>query len=449
MNTQTYLNQFLENLQARNNGQHVFLQAVNEVVHTLGPVLEQNPHYVKERILERISEPERTIVFRVPWRDDKGEIHVNRGFRVQFNSALGPYKGGIRFHSSVTADSLKFLAFEQTFKNSLTTLPLGGGKGGSDFDTRGKSDTEVMRFCHAFIDELYHHIGYHTDIPAGDLGCGAREIGYMFGQYKKLTNDFTGAFTGKKPNWGGSLLRPQATGYGVAYFAQNMLATKNDGLKGKTCVISGAGNVGIYTIEKLTELGAKVVGFMDYDGSIYDKAGVDKEKLAYLKDLVFKRRGSVKEYAQQFPQAQFRPGQKTWDIACDCAFPTACENELNGEDAKTLLANGCELVCEGANMPSTPQAVEQFKQAHILYSPGKASNAGGVAVSGLEMTQNSMRIYWTAQEVDDYLKRIMHNIHESCLTHAAQFATAGDYVAGANIAGFLKVADSMIDQGLV
>ena len=449
MNTQTYLNQFLENLQARNNGQHVFLQAVNEVVHTLGPVLEQNPHYVKERILERISEPERTIVFRVPWRDDKGEIHVNRGFRVQFNSALGPYKGGIRFHSSVTADSLKFLAFEQTFKNSLTTLPLGGGKGGSDFDTRGKSDTEVMRFCHAFIDELYHHIGYHTDIPAGDLGCGAREIGYMFGQYKKLTNDFTGAFTGKKPNWGGSLLRPQATGYGVAYFAQNMLATKNDGLKGKTCVISGAGNVGIYTIEKLTELGAKVVGFMDYDGSIYDKAGVDEEKLAYLKDLVFKRRGSVKEYAQKFPQTQFRPGQKTWDIACDCAFPTACENELNGEDAKTLLANGCELVCEGANMPSTPQAVEQFKQAHILYSPGKASNAGGVAVSGLEMTQNSMRIYWTAQEVDDYLKRIMHNIHESCLTHAAQFATAGDYVAGANIAGFLKVADSMIDQGLV
>ena len=449
MNTQTYLNQFLENLQARNNGQHVFLQAVNEVVHTLGPVLEQNPHYVKERILERISEPERTIVFRVPWRDDKGEIHVNRGFRVQFNSALGPYKGGIRFHSSVTADSLKFLAFEQTFKNSLTTLPLGGGKGGSDFDTRGKSDTEVMRFCHAFIDELYHHIGYHTDIPAGDLGCGAREIGYMFGQYKKLTNDFTGAFTGKKPNWGGSLLRPQATGYGVAYFAQNMLATKNDGLKGKTCVISGAGNVGIYTIEKLTELGAKVVGFMDYDGSIYDKAGVDEEKLAYLKDLVFKRRGSVKEYAQKFPQAQFRPDQKTWDIACDCAFPTACENELNGEDAKTLLANGCELVCEGANMPSTPQAVEQFKQAHILYSPGKASNAGGVAVSGLEMTQNSMRIYWTAQEVDDYLKRIMHNIHESCLTHAAQFATAGDYVAGANIAGFLKVADSMIDQGLV
>lgn len=449
MDTQTYVSRFLENLRAHNPAQKVFLQAVEEVVRTLGPVLEQNPRYIEERILERITEPERSIAFRVPWRDDKGEIHVNRGYRVQFNSALGPYKGGIRFHSSVTADSLKFLAFEQTFKNSLTTLPLGGGKGGSDFDTRGKSDTEVMRFCHAFIDELYHHIGYHTDIPAGDLGCGAREIGYMFGQYKKLTNDFTGAFTGKKPNWGGSLLRPQATGYGVAYFAQNMLATRQDSLKDKVCVVSGAGNVGIYTMEKLTQLGAQVVGFMDYDGSIYDKNGVNEEKLAFLKDLVFKRRGSVKEYAEKFPQAQFRPGKKTWDIPCDCAFPTACENELNGADAKTLLANGCKLVCEGANMPSTPDAVEQFRRAGILYSPGKASNAGGVAVSGLEMTQNSMRIYWTSAEVDDYLKRIMNNIHESCLTHAAQFATKGDYVAGANIAGFLKVADSMIDQGLV
>ena len=449
MNTQTYITQFLEDLHARNPYQKVFLQSVEEVIRTLGPVLDQNPQYIKERILERITEPERTIVFRVPWRDDKGEIHVNRGFRIQFNSALGPYKGGIRFHSSVTADSLKFLAFEQTFKNSLTTLPLGGGKGGSDFDTRGKSDTEVMRFCHAFIDELYHHIGYHTDIPAGDLGCGAREIGYMFGQYKKLTNDFTGAFTGKKPNWGGSLLRPQATGYGVAYFAQDMLATRQDELKGKVCIVSGAGNVGIYTMEKLTQLGAKVVGFMDYDGSIYDSDGVNEEKLAFLKDLVFKRRGSVKEYAQKFQRAQFRPGKKTWDIPCDCAFPTACENELTGEDAQILLANGCKLVCEGANMPSTPQAIEQFRQARILYSPGKASNAGGVAVSGLEMTQNSMRIYWTAQEVDEYLKRIMNNIHESCLTHAAQFATKGDYVAGANIAGFIKVADSMLDQGLV
>ncbi|MBO5911073.1 MAG: NADP-specific glutamate dehydrogenase, partial [Elusimicrobiaceae bacterium] len=387
MNTQTYINQFLENLRAHNPAQHVFYQAVEEVVRTLGPVLDENPHYIKERILERITEPERSIVFRVPWRDDKGEIHVNRGFRVQFNSALGPYKGGIRFHSSVTADSLKFLAFEQTFKNSLTTLPLGGGKGGSDFDTRGKSDNEVMRFCHAFIDELYHHIGYHTDIPAGDLGCGAREIGYMFGQYKKLTNDFTGAFTGKKPNWGGSLLRPQATGYGVAYFAQNMLSTRQDGLKGKICIVSGTGNVGIYTMEKLMQLGAKVVGFMDYDGSIYDKDGITEEKLAYLKNLVFKRRGSVKEYADNFKTAQFRPGKKTWDIPCDCAFPTACENELNDTDAKTLLANGCKLVCEGANMPSTPEAVEAFHQAKILYSPGKASNAGGVVVSGLEMTQ--------------------------------------------------------------
>lgn len=449
MQTQTYLKNFLTELHEKNAAQKVFLQAVEEVVGTLGPVLAQNPTYIKEKILERIVEPERIIAFRVPWRDDKGEIHVNRGFRVQFNSALGPYKGGIRFHSSVTADSLKFLAFEQTFKNSLTTLPLGGGKGGSDFDTRGKSDTEVMRFCHAFIDELYHHIGYHTDIPAGDLGCGAREIGYMFGQYKKLTNDFTGAFTGKKPNWGGSLLRPQATGYGVAYFAQNMLATRQDELKGKTCVISGAGNVGIYTMEKLTELGAKVVGFMDYDGSIYDKDGVNAEKLAFLKDLVFKRRGSVKEYADKFPHAQFRPGKKTWDIPCDCAFPTACENELNGADAQTLLKNGCKLVCEGANMPSTPEAVEAFKHAHILYSPGKASNAGGVAVSGLEMTQNSMRVYWTAEEVDAYLKRIMNSIHESCLTYAKQYAAPGDYVAGANIAGFIKVADSMIDQGLV
>ncbi len=449
MTTQTYITDFLNELHQKNAAQKVFLQAVEEVVSTLGPVLAKNPTYIREKILERIVEPERIIAFRVPWRDDQGEIHVNRGFRVQFNSALGPYKGGIRFHSSVTADSLKFLAFEQTFKNSLTTLPLGGGKGGSDFDTRGKSDNEVMRFCHAFIDELYHHIGYHTDIPAGDLGCGAREIGYMFGQYKKLTNDFTGAFTGKKPNWGGSLLRPQATGYGVAYFAQNMLATRQDDLKGKTCIISGAGNVGIYTMEKLTQLGAKVVGFMDYDGSIYDKDGVNEEKLSYLKDLVFKRRGSIQEYAAKFPTAQFRPGKKTWDIPCDAAFPTACENELNGTDAQTLLRNGCKLVCEGANMPSTPEAIEAFKQAHILYSPGKASNAGGVAVSGLEMTQNSMRVYWTAEEVDTYLKRIMNSIHASCLTYAQQYATAGDYVAGANIAGFIKVADSMIDQGLV
>lgn len=449
MNTQTYVTDFLNEFRRKNAAQKVFIQAVEEVVRTLVPVLDKKPQYVKERILERMVEPERMIAFRVPWKDDNGEIHVNRGFRVQFNSALGPYKGGIRFHGSVTADSLKFLAFEQTFKNSLTTLPLGGGKGGSDFDTRNKSDDEVMRFCHSFINELYHHIGYHTDIPAGDLGCGAREIGYMFGQYKKLTNDFTGAFTGKKPNWGGSLLRPEATGYGVAYFAQNMLATRKDELKGKTCVISGAGNVGIYTMEKLTQLGAKVVGFMDYDGSVYDKEGVNAEKLAYLRDLVFARRGSLKEYTDKYPQAQFRPGKKTWDIPCDCAFPTACENELDGAAAKTLLKNGCCLVCEGANMPSTPDAVHAFEQAGILYSPGKASNAGGVAVSGLEMTQNSMRIYWTREEVDAYLQRIMGSIHSACLQYANEFASPGDYVAGANIAGFLKVADAMIDQGLV
>ena len=388
----------------------MFQQAVHEVVGSLAPVLEQNPKYIKESILDRILEPERMIIFRVPWKDDKGNIHVNRGFRIQYNSALGPYKGGMRFHETVNQDALKFLAFEQTFKNSLTTLPLGGGKGGSDFDTRGKSDDEVMRFCHSFINELYHHIGYHTDIPAGDLGCGAREIGYMFGQYKKLTNDFTGAFTGKKPNWGGSLLRPEATGYGVAYFTQNMLATRKDEIKGKTAIVSGTGNVGIYTIEKLTQLGAKVVGFMDYDGSIYDKDGVDEEKLAFLKDLVFVRRGSLKEYAQKFKHAQFRPGQKTWDIPCQIACPTACENELHTEDAKTLVKNGCICLTEGSNMPCTPGAIDVFQKAGILYSPGKASNAGGVAVSGLEMTQNSMRIYWTREEVDQYLQRIMHNI---------------------------------------
>lgn len=444
-----YTARFLEEQTRKNEHQKVFLQAMREVISTLTPVLAKKPVYIREKILERMVEPERIISFRVPWQDDKGEIHVNRGFRVQFNSALGPYKGGIRFHQSVTQDSLKFLAFEQTFKNSLTTLPLGGGKGGSDFDTRGKTDSEVMRFCHSFINELYHHIGYHTDIPAGDLGCGAREIGYMFGQYKKLTNDFTGAFTGKKPNWGGSLLRPEATGYGVAYFTQNMLATRGDSLQHKTCIVSGTGNVGIYAIEKLTALGGKVVGFMDYDGSIYDENGVNAEKLAFLKDLVFARRGSVKEYAERFTRAIFRPHQKTWDIPCDIACPTACENELSEADAKQLLANGCRCVCEGANMPCTPQAVDAFEAAHILYAPGKAANAGGVAVSGLEMTQNSMRIYWTREEVDAYLQKIMTSIHTNCLAAADEYGQKGNYTAGANIAGFIKVADAMLDQGLV
>lgn len=449
MDIHAYTADFLEAQEKKDPGQKVFLQAVKEVVSTLHPVLEQNPVYIKEKILERLVEPERIISFRVPWQDDKGEIHVNRGYRVQFNSAIGPYKGGIRFHTSVTQDSLKFLAFEQTFKNSLTTLPLGGGKGGSDFDARGKSDGEVMRFCHSFMNELYRHIGYHTDVPAGDLGCGAREIGYMYGQYKKLTDVFTGTFTGKKPNWGGSLLRPEATGYGVAYFTQNMLATKNDSVKGKTCIVSGTGNVGVHAIEKLTELGGKVVGFMDYDGSVYDKDGVDAEKLAFLKDLVFVRRGSLKEYVKKFPKAEFRPGKKTWDIPCDIACPTACENELHGEDAKTLLKNGCKCVCEGSNMPCTPEAIEAFQAAGILYSPGKASNAGGVAVSGLEMTQNSMRLYWTREEVDQYLHRIMNSIHNSCLEAAEMYGMKGNYMAGANIAGFKKVADSMLDQGLV
>lgn len=449
MDIHAYTADFLEAQEKKDPGQKVFLQAVKEVVSTLHPVLEQNPVYIKEKILERLVEPERIISFRVPWQDDKGEIHVNRGYRVQFNSAIGPYKGGIRFHTSVTQDSLKFLAFEQTFKNSLTTLPLGGGKGGSDFDARGKSDGEVMRFCHSFMNELYRHIGYHTDVPAGDLGCGAREIGYMYGQYKKLTDVFTGTFTGKKPNWGGSLLRPEATGYGVAYFTQNMLATKNDSVKGKTCIVSGTGNVGIHAIEKLTELGGKVVGFMDYDGSVYDKDGVDAEKLAFLKELVFVRRGSLKEYVKKFPKAEFRPGKKTWDIPCDIACPTACENELHGDDAKTLLKNGCKCVCEGSNMPCTPEAIEAFQAAGILYSPGKASNAGGVAVSGLEMTQNSMRIYWTREEVDQYLHRIMNSIHDSCLQAAEMYGMKGNYMAGANIAGFKKVADSMLDQGLV
>ena len=449
MDTNTYTAEFLAAQTKRDPAQKVFHQAVFEVVSTLKPVLDQKPVYIKERILERIVEPERTIIFRVPWQDDNGGVHVNRGFRVQYNSALGPYKGGMRFHETVTQDVLKFLGFEQVFKNSLTTLPLGGGKGGSDFDTRGKSDSEVMRFCHSFINELYHHIGYHTDNPAGDLGCGAREIGYMFGQYKKLTNDFTGAFTGKKPNWGGSLLRPEATGYGVAYFAQNMLATQGDSLKGKTCIVSGTGNVGIYAIEKLTQLGAKVVGFMDYDGSIYDENGVDEEKLAFLKDLVFVRRGSLKEYDRKFKGAHFRPGKKTWDIPCDVACPTACENELHTEDAKLLLKNGCKCVCEGSNMPCTPGAIEAFQAAGILYSPGKASNAGGVAVSGLEMTQNSMRVYWTREEVDQYLQRIMGSIHSSCLSSAEEYGMKGNYMAGANIAGFKKVADAMLDQGLV
>ncbi len=444
-----YTTRVLEQVRAKNAHEPEFLQAVQEVISTIEPVLSANKKYEDNCILERIVEPERTIIFRVPWQDDAGKIHVNRGYRVQFNSAIGPYKGGLRFHPSVNLGILKFLGFEQIFKNSLTTLPMGGGKGGADFDPKGKSDAEVMRFCQSFMTELFRHIGADTDVPAGDIGVGAREIGYFFGQYKRLSNEFTGVLTGKSLNWGGSLIRPEATGYGVAYFAQNMLATRQDSLQGKTAIISGTGNVGIYAIEKLTQLGAKVVGFMDYDGSIYDKDGVDEEKLAFLKDLVFTRRGSLKEYAAQFPKAQFRPGKKTWDIPCQVACPTACENELHAEDATALVQNGCLCVTEGSNMPCTPQAISIIQKAGLLYSPGKASNAGGVAVSGLEMTQNSMRIYWTRQEVDEYLQRIMHSIHDTCLDAAEEYGMKGDYMAGANIAGFLKVADAMIDQGLV
>jgi len=449
MITNEYLKRVYDSVEKRDPDQPEFLQAVREVFESLQLVVDKHPEWEKASLIERFVEPERVITFRVPWVDDNGKVQVNRGYRVQFNSAIGPYKGGLRFHPSVNLSVIKFLGFEQILKNSLTTLPMGGGKGGSDFDPKGKSDGEVMRFCQSFMTELYKYIGKDTDVPAGDIGVGGREVGYMFGQYKKLTNDFTGAFTGKKPNWGGSLLRPEATGYGVAYFAQEMLRHKGDSLEGKTCIISGAGNVGIYTMEKLTQLGAKVVGLMDYDGSIYDEHGIDEERLAYLKDLVFVRRGSLKDYDKKFPGAHFRPGKKTWDIPCDYAFPTACENELDGQDAQLLINNGCKGVCEGSNMPCTPEAIERIKAAKLLYSPGKASNAGGVAVSGLEMTQNSMRVYWTREEVEKYLQRIMNSIHQNCLEAAAMYGMPGDYMAGANIFGFKKVADAMIDQGLV
>jgi glutamate dehydrogenase (NADP+) len=433
----------------KNPGEKEFHQAVQEVVESLLPVLERRPEYRKAKILERLVEPERTITFRVPWMDDKGEIHVNRGFRVQFNSAIGPYKGGLRFHSSVYVGILKFLGFEQIFKNALTTLPMGGGKGGSDFDARGKSDAEVMRFCQAFMSELFRHIGPNTDVPAGDLGVDGREIGYLFGQYRKLRNSFDGVLTGKGLSWGGSLVRPEATGYGAVYFAQEMLGTRGDSLKGKTCIISGAGNVGLHAIEKVNQFGGKVVAMTDYDGTVVDNDGINEEKLAFTKELVFTRRGSLKEYAAKYPKAKFVAGKRPWSVKCDVAFPTACENELNGEDAKTLLANGCVCVCEGANMPSTPEAVEAFLKAKILFAPGKAANAGGVATSGLEMTQNSIRMSWSREEVDRHLHGIMKSIHKACVDTAKEYDQAGNYVIGANIAGFTKVADAMLAQGLV
>jgi glutamate dehydrogenase (NADP+) len=437
-----------EQVVKRNAGETEFLQAVKEVLDSLEPVLERNPEYVDAKIVERIAEPERQIMFRVPWQDDKGVVHVNRGFRFEFNSALGPYKGGLRFHPTVNASILKFLGFEQIFKNSLTTLPMGGGKGGSDFDPKGKSDAEVMRFCQSFMTELFRHIGPNTDVPAGDIGVGGREIGFMFGQYKRLCNEFTGVYTGKGLNWGGSLIRPEATGYGCVYLAEEMLKTRGEDLKGKTCTVSGSGNVAQYTIEKLNQLGAKAVSLSDSNGTVYDPDGVDDEKLAFVLELKNVRRGRIKEYADKFG-AEYREGQRPWDIKCDCAFPSATQNEISGEDAKTLLANGCYVVGEGANMPSTPEAVELFIENKILFGPGKAANAGGVATSGLEMAQNAMRIAWSREEVDEKLHNIMIAIHQQCFDAAQEYGEPGNLVLGANVAGFVKVADAMLDQGLV
>lgn len=438
----------IDHVGSRNAGEPEFLQAVLEVLESLGPVLDQCPQYFDNGILERIVEPERQIVFRVPWTDDNGRVCVNRGFRVQFNSAIGPYKGGLRFHPSVNLGILKFLGFEQIFKNALTSLPMGGGKGGSDFDPKGRTDAEVMRFCQSFMTELSQHIGANSDVPAGDIGVGAREIGYLFGQYKRIRNEFTGVLTGKSLLWGGSLVRPEATGYGAVYFAKEMLATRDETLEGKRCVISGSGNVAQYTAEKLIELGAVPLSFSDSGGTVYDPEGVTTEKLAFVMHLKNVRRGRIKEYAEKF-NCEYRDGANPWSIPCDCAFPSATQNELDGEDAAILLKNNCQVVSEGANMPSTPEAVDQFLEAKILYGPGKAANAGGVATSGLEMAQNSMRLSWSREEVDGRLQEIMKNIHKSCLDTAERFELPGNYVAGANIAGFTRVADAMLDQGVV
>ncbi len=444
---------FMEKVKAKNPGETVFHQAVQEVVESLMPFIEANPKYKDAKILERMCEPERVIIFRVPWIDDKGEYQINRGFRVQMNSAIGPYKGGIRLHPSVNLGLLKFLAFEQVLKNSLTTLPMGGGKGGSDFDPKGKSDNEVMRFCQSFMTELSRHIGADTDVPAGDIGTGAREVGYMFGQYKRLRNEFTGVLTGKGLEFGGSLIRPEATGYGTTYFAQYMLETKGDTLKGKTVAISGSGNVAQYAVEKCTQLGAKVLTVSDSNGTIYDPDGISKEKLDFIFELKNVKRGRIKEYAAKYPTAKYYENARPWQIAdiktLDVAMPCATQNELDGDDAKALLAKGVKVVAEGANMPSTIEAVNAFIAAKILYSPGKASNAGGVATSGLEMCQNSGRISWTAEEVDNKLKGIMKNIHDNCVKYGKEADGTVNYVKGANIAGFVKVANAMLAQGLV
>jgi glutamate dehydrogenase (NADP+) len=439
----------------KNPAEPEFHQAVQEVAESVVRVLDARPEYRKHRILERIIEPERVIMFRVPWVNDQGEVQVNRGFRIEMNSAIGPYKGGLRFHPSVNLGILKFLAFEQVFKNSLTTLPMGGGKGGSDFDPKGKSDDEVMRFCQSFMTELQRHIGPNTDVPAGDIGVGGREIGFLYGQYKKIRNEFTGVLTGKGLNWGGSLIRPEATGYGAVYFAAEMLGVKDDSLEGKTCLVSGSGNVSQYTTEKVLDLGGKVITMSDSSGYIFDEEGIDRDKLAWVMDLKNVRRGRIKEYADQFKSAVYTPIDPSldynplWDHKADCAFPSATQNEINAKDAENLVKNGVRVVSEGANMPSTPDATEVFLNNKLLYGPGKAANAGGVAVSGLEMSQNSMRISWTREEVDGHLHRIMKNIHENCVTHGKKDDGWVDYVDGANIAGFIKVADAMMDLGVV
>ncbi|OAD90438.1 glutamate dehydrogenase [Aequorivita soesokkakensis] len=440
---------FISEVEKLNPNEPEFLQAVTEVAETVIPFIEENEKYANKKLLERMVEPERTILFRVPWTDDKGEIQVNKGYRIQFNSAIGPYKGGLRFHPSVNLSILKFLGFEQTFKNSLTTLPMGGGKGGSNFDPKGKSDNEVMRFCQSFMTELCKHIGPDTDVPAGDIGVGGREVGYMFGQYKRIQNEFTGVLTGKGRSYGGSLIRPEATGYGNVYFAKNMLATKGESFKGKTVVVSGSGNVAQYAAEKAMEFGGKVVTFSDSAGYIYDSEGINEEKLAFVMELKNEKRGRISEYTKKYTGAKYVEGKRPWEVKCDIALPCATQNELNGEEAKMLLSNGCICVGEGANMPCTPEAITEFQKAKILFSPGKASNAGGVATSGLEMSQNSLRLSWTAAEVDEKLHGIMNDIHAACVQYGKDGDGYVDYVKGANIAGFVKVAEAMLAQGVV
>lgn len=445
----SYVESVLNSVVEKNPNEPEFHQAVREVLESLEPVFRSYPRYEDQRILERLTEPERTILFRVPWVDDNGIIRVNKGFRVEFNSAIGPYKGGLRFHPSVNLGVLKFLGFEQIFKNSLTSLPMGGGKGGSDFDPKGKSDNEVMRFCQSFMNEMFRHIGHVTDVPAGDIGVGRREIGYLFGQYKRLRNEFTGVLTGKDLGWGGSLIRTEATGYGSVYFAQEMLAVRQQSIEGKTCLVSGAGNVAQYTVQKLLQLGAKPVSLSDSNGTIHDPDGLNEEKFQFVQELKNIRRGRISEYQTKYPKSKYLAGQHPWSIPCDCAFPSATQNEINRAAAEDLVKNGCQLVCEGANMPCDLEAVAVFLRNKVLYGPGKAANAGGVATSGLEMSQNAQFISWSREEVDAKLKSIMKNIHHSAYTTAAAFDNPGNYLVGANIAGFLKVANAMIDQGVV